>query len=179
MAAGKPPGAGLAQPEFAYVQSTNDQGGGEHWREKQATLNLRLGCPDDTPCWDAVAREAAEEWNDVGSRFRFSFLSPSRPDRLSCTAADDRNTVLWAARDCQMAIGDSALAITFNWTWASGAIADSDVVFNTLFVWDVYDGHSGMTPPSFGGQSSISGAWPSMSSVMCSAWTIPTTTASA
>ena len=133
----------LEPPHYAhaYVQMDNDSGTGkQHWRQKQATLNLRLGCPDDAPCWDAVAQEAAEEWNDAGSRFRFRFLSPSRPDRLSCTNADDRNTVLWSARDCQMAIGDSALAITFNWTWPSGAIADSDVVFNTKFVWDAYDG---------------------------------------
>ncbi|MCY4388348.1 MAG: matrixin family metalloprotease [Desulfurellaceae bacterium] len=130
----------LANLSHGWVQTDNYHGYGKnHWRQKRATLNLRLGCPDDAPCWDAVAREAAEEWNDAGSRFRFRFLDPTRPGRLSCTRPDTLNTVLWSARNCEK-LGKDALAITASWTNTDGSVIDSDVVFNTAFEWDVFTG---------------------------------------
>ena len=134
----------LDQPRYAYayVQTTGDRGEKFRWTEKTATLNLRLGCPDDAPCWDAVAREAAEEWNDAGSQLRFSFLDAPRRVGLSCTRPDNYNTVIWAARDCGMDIDRYTMAFATQWTNPDGSFIDSDVVFNTAFEWAVYGGPS-------------------------------------
>jgi len=139
----------LVGEAHGWVQTDNNPYGKLHWRQKRATLNLRLGCPTNEPCWDAVAREVAEEWNDAGSRFRFRLLDSSRPGKLSCTRADNINTVLWAARNCGRLIQPDTLAFTSSWTWDNGRIADFDVVFNTAFTWDVYTGPYQYDRPDF------------------------------
>jgi hypothetical protein len=124
----------------AFRQNTNSSGRGENWSNNQATLNLRLGCADNGTCWNAIAREAAEEWNRAGSHFRFRFLEPSRSVRQSCTDPDFISTLLWSRTDCGRTLAGVAIAVTVNWTSANGRVVDSDVVFNTYYRWGRYDG---------------------------------------
>ena len=131
---------------MAYVRSTTSEGNPLFWPEKQATLNLRLLCPPTQPlqspwgpCWDDVARDAAEDWNAAGSQFRFHFEAPTLPAQQSCDEPDFLNTVLWASQNCGMAFGD-AVAITAGWNLADGTIGDMDVLFDTARPWSAYTG---------------------------------------
>ena len=126
---------------FAYVQTD----GKEHWRQKRATLTLRLGCQNTErieqwgPCWDDVAAHAMEEWNDAGSQFRFTGRRAGT-GRPSCTRHDSVRVVAWGTTMCGTAFGD-AYAVAFNWAWPdTGEIVDSDVIFNTAYTWSAYTG---------------------------------------
>ena len=137
----------LEPPHYAhaYVQATTDRGHGEHWRTRQATLTFRLGCANTEtieqwgPCWDDVAEHAMEEWNDAGSQFRFTGRRGAF-GRLSCTSADQTRAVVWGTNLCGSRMGYNSLAVTQNWVWDNGQIADSDVVFNSAFEWGAYTG---------------------------------------
>ena len=127
---------------FAYVQTD----GKEHWRQKRTTLTFRLGCTDTGrieqwgPCWDDVAQHAMEAWNDAGSHFRFTAATGRSIARPSCVVDDDTHVVVWGQALCGESLGRDTLATTSNWVWPSGAIADSDVVFNTYWQWGAYSG---------------------------------------
>lgn len=88
---------------FAYVRSTTDTGSPVYWAERQVTLTLGLGCPSDPadiqawgPCWDDVARHAAEAWNQAGARFQFQFQQGTPTSPVSCTVdqVDQINVVV-------------------------------------------------------------------------------------
>ena len=138
----------LEPPHYthAYVQTTTDRGGKEHWRTKRATLTFRLGCENTEwieqwgPCWDDVAAHAMKEWNDAGSQFVFTVAPGPSTARPSCVVDDDTHVVVWGTTMCGRSFGD-AYAVTFNWAWPdTGEIVDSDVIFNTAYTWSAYAG---------------------------------------
>ena len=130
---------------WAFVRSTSSTGVGLFWPTAQAVLNLRLGCPATPlanwgPCWDDAAADAAERWNNVAARFRFSRQSPSVAVS-PCTHANGVNTVAFSTTICGSAFGASTLAVTistFNPT--SGVFNDADVLFNANRTWSTYSG---------------------------------------
>ena len=136
----------LASLSYAWVQAPNSSGNGEHWRSPAVAFTFRLGCQDTDrierwgPCWDDVAEHAMKAWNDAGSRFRFTGSTRPSTARPSCADSDNTRVVVWGQSLCGDTLGSGTLAITSNWSWPSGALADSDIVFNTFFEWAAYPG---------------------------------------
>lgn len=128
----------------AYVQTTNNRGSGHYWAQNRVTVTFRLGCENADrieawgPCWDDVAKHAMKEWNVAGSPFRFTTATGPSTARPSCTRADRTRVVVWGTTICGQPI--AALALTSTWTYDNGAIADSDVVFDTWWKWRAYTG---------------------------------------
>lgn len=136
----------LASLSYAWVQTKNTSGRGEHWRSRAVTLTFRLGCADTEaierwgPCWDDVAEHAMQAWNDAGSRFRFTGAARRATRRPSCTAPDYTRVVTWGTSLCREWLGSDTLAITGNWSYDNGELTDSDIVFNAFFEWGAYPG---------------------------------------
>lgn len=137
---------------FAYVRTTNEQGRPIYWAERQATLTLGLGCPTNPadieawgPCWNDVARHAAQAWNQAGARFQFRFQLGPITAPVSCTAAqvDEVSVVVVRASVCGRSWGD-AVAVTGWWALADGRLGETNVLFNPAVVWAAYPG-----PPRF------------------------------
>jgi Matrixin len=130
---------------WAFVRSTTSTGTGLFWPNTQAVLNLRLGCPDTPlmnwgPCWDDTAADAAARWNSVAAQFRFFQRSPSAAVS-PCAHTDGANTAAFSSTICGTAFGASTLAVTissFNST--TGALGDTDVLFNAGRTWSTYSG---------------------------------------
>ena len=133
----------LASLSYAWVQT----GGNEHWRSPAVALTFRLGCENTDhierwgPCWDDVAKHAMQAWSTAGSRFRFTGRArPTSTAQPSCVQADRTRVVVWGTAICGQPLGYDVLAITSNWAWPSGALTDSDIVFNTAEQWGAYAG---------------------------------------
>ena len=127
-----------------FVGIATDSGQQITWTEAQAALNLRVGCPSTPlinwgPCWDDALRDAGLRWNGAARRFRFVEQSPSE-DRDPCNHFDRVNTVAFASTICGRAFG-GALAVTFSvFNPQTGALLDSDVLFNQERSWATYSG---------------------------------------
>ena len=137
---------------FAYVRNTTDAGNPVYWAERQVTLTMGLGCPSNPadiqawgPCWNDVARHAAQQWNQAGANFQFQFRRGPLTSPVSCTVdqIDEVNVVVVRPSVCGRAWGD-AVAITGWWTLPDGRLGDTDVQFNSAVVWGAYTG-----PPRF------------------------------
>ena len=137
---------------FAWVRTTNESGNPLYWAERQVTLTLGLGCPSNPadieawgPCWNDVARHAAQAWNQAGARFQFQFRLGPITAPVSCTNAqvDEVNVVVVRPSICGRAWGDT-IAITGTWYLSDGRLGDTDVQFNSGVSWAAYAG-----PPRF------------------------------
>ena len=122
------------------------------WAERQATLTLGLGCPTNPadieawgPCWNDVARHAAQAWNQAGARFQFQFRLGPITAPVACTSdqIDGVNVVVVRASVCGRSWG-GAVAITGWWALPDGRIGETNVLFNPAVVWAAYPG-----PPRF------------------------------
>jgi hypothetical protein len=124
------------------------------WPQAQATLNLRLGCPNTPllhwgPCWDDAAVDAAERWNSVTSQFRFVRRSPSTSAN-PCTN-DGLNTAAFRSTMCGSRFGDAIAATVLVFNSSTGALVDTDTVFNSQIPWSTYPGP--LQRDAFGGQT--------------------------
>jgi hypothetical protein len=114
------------------------------WPTAQATVNLQLGCPSSGPllywgpCWNDAAIDAAIQWNNSTTRFRFVFQSPS-PSVSPCDL-DGINTVAFRSTLCGFTF-DDALAVTFLLADSQDeALVETDTLFNALRSWSTYPG---------------------------------------
>lgn len=129
----------------AFVQVTTSSGTGLAWPDSQATLNLQFGCPSTSltnwgPCWDDAAADAAIQWNSNAVQFRFFRQSPPIAAN-SCTHTDGLNTGSFSAAFCGMTFGASTLAVTVQaYAPSTGALLDTDVLFNAGQQWSTYSG---------------------------------------
>ena len=129
---------------LAFVRRTVPSGAAVFWPDAQATLNLRLGCPASPlpnwgPCWDDAATDAAARWNGAAVRFRFFRQSPAVSSD-PCAHTDRLNTVAFQSTICGMAFGE-ALAVTVSAAnAATGALVDTDVLFDSARQWSTYPG---------------------------------------
>jgi Matrixin len=129
---------------WAFVRATTPTGIGLFWPNAQAVLNLQLGCPSTPlanfgPCWDDAAEDAAGRWNSVAARFRFFRRSPSA-NVNPCTHTDGLNTAAFSSTICGMAFGN-ALAVTVSFgNPATGALGDTDTLFDASRQWSTYPG---------------------------------------
>src|SRR5712692_6365015 len=120
------------------------------WSNAQATMNLQLGCPSQPlanwgPCWDDAAADALAVWNSVAARFRFFVSSPS-VTASPCAHSDGLNTAAFQPTICGMAFGSSTLAITLSFANSTGALQESDVLFNAGQQWSTYSGPLLLSP---------------------------------
>jgi hypothetical protein len=113
------------------------------WPRAQATLNLRLGCPSTAllhwgPCWDDAAVDAAERWNSVTSQFRFVRRSASTG--ANPCKNDGLNTVAFRSTMCGKSFGDAIAATVLVFNSSTGALIDTDTVFNSEVPRSTYPG---------------------------------------
>src|SRR5262245_16548857 len=139
---------------WAFVRSASSTGVGLFWPTAQAVLNLRLGCSKPPlanwgPCWDDAAADAAERWNSVAARFRFSRQSPAVTAN-PCAHADGVNTAAFSSAICGSAFGANTLAVTISsFNPISGVFNDADVLFNFNLTWSTYSGPFQFSPLDF------------------------------
>lgn len=120
------------------------------WSNAQATMNLQLGCPSQPlanwgPCWNDAAADALAVWNSVAVRFRF-FVSSPAVTASPCAHSDGLNTAAFQSTICGMAFGSSTLAITLSFANSTGALQESDVLFNAGQQWSTYSGPLLLSP---------------------------------
>ncbi len=135
----------LSPAARAFVRITSPAGTAQFWPEATADLNLQLGCPetplsDFGPCWDDVAKNAAESWNTNAEIFRFTTPTP-----IPASACEDQasldfvNTVAFEDSLCGTEFG-GAVAVTFSRALSTGELLDTNVVVNENLTWSAYTG---------------------------------------
>ena len=135
----------LSPAARAFVRSTFPSGTPAFWSAAQADLNLLLGCPetplsDFGPCWDDVAKSAAESWNADAEIFRFTTPPPILASPCQdAESLDFVNTVAFQDTLCGTAFG-GAVAVTFSRAFSTGELVDTGVVVNGNLTWSAYTG---------------------------------------
>ena len=119
-----------------YVQTTY-MGTPLAWADPEVTLNLVLPCLPDA-CYEAAAIEAAQAWTDAGARFTFHHTTSQLAD--PCDHNDGRNTVSFVNPRCDMPYPPGVVAATKGRARMSGEIIETDVVFDSGVVWEIYEG---------------------------------------
>ena len=131
-------------PGLPFVQEEFSPGRGNYWPEKEATITLGFGCPENRPltylgpCWDDVAQHAAAAWNAVG-QFRFHTRLASTAERESCRFDIGANVARWTLPACDERLEGSTLAITFTST-REGVITSTTLLVNHAVSWSAYPG---------------------------------------
>ena len=91
--------------------------------------------------WTSAAAGAVQDWNDEAGREVFSWTRTSAG--YSCGPRDERNTVTWQPSVCErgrwVPFDENTLAVEMAWTIDEHPV-ESDIVFNTEWDWDIYDG---------------------------------------
>jgi hypothetical protein len=106
---------------------------------------LQFGCPstpltDWGPCWDDAAADAATRWSSSAAQFRFSQQSPPITAN-PCTHTDGVNTGAFSSTFCNLAFGANVVAVTVQvFNGSTGALLDTDVLFNAGRQWSAYPG---------------------------------------
>ena len=119
-----------------YVQTTY-MGTPLAWADPEVTLNLVLPCLPEA-CYEAAAIEAAQAWTYAGARFTFHHTTSQLAD--PCDHNDGRNTVSFVNPRCDMPYPPGVVAATKGRARRSGEIIETDVVFDSGVVWEIYEG---------------------------------------
>ncbi len=144
--------AGSAQ---AYVCIHAPSGQCVHWAQSGAIVKSFLGSPggtliNGTVSWDQNSINAANDWNAVGTAFRFTvevggnFYSPCGPAGPNhvCynTGPIGDNPVFFASNFCGQSFGD-AIELTNNcYNPDTGELYNAPVFVNNGVLWNAYDG---------------------------------------
>ncbi len=135
----------LSPAARAFVRITFPSGTPAFWSASQADLNLLLGCPetplsDFGPCWDDVAKSAAESWNTNAEIFRFTTPPPILASPCEdAESLDLVNTVAFQDTLCGTAFG-GAVAVTISRAFSTGELVDTNVVVDGNLTWSAYTG---------------------------------------
>ncbi|MBM4257350.1 MAG: matrixin family metalloprotease [Deltaproteobacteria bacterium] len=116
------------------------------WPESEATINLRVGCPDTPltfwgPCWTDAVIDAANRWHVPDATFRFRIQSPT-VDADPCDT-DGHRTIAFRPTLCGPngpGFGSSLAVTYFLLNPSTGAFVDADTVFDGKRTWVTYDG---------------------------------------
>ncbi len=114
---------------------------GSRWVMPTATIHIGVsGTSPSGVAWATALQEATQVWND---KTDFTFTAdPSYVD--PCSQQDGINGVDFKAKMCGNNFGSGTLAVTL--TQANpgqlgfGLYFETDIIFNTAYSWDVYDG---------------------------------------
>lgn len=127
----------VARQVHAYYAS-----GSERWQKGDVVFHLLLGnvtngtLSDGSTTWDRVAGDALAVWNQYLDRIQFRTAAVPVNDS---TFGDGRNSASWGSTAGGNPFGPNAVAVTRT-LLVNGAIAETDVYFNTAFTWDSYRG---------------------------------------
>jgi len=121
------------------------------WANGTITMHLALGgsggLSDGASSFDAVATNALATWNTHLILARFSAAQGASAPRGD---GDGTNVVFFDSKIYGMDFGEGTLAIATGWSIVStGKKVESDVVFNTKFMWDSYRGPQRSGPFDF------------------------------
>lgn len=114
---------------------------GLRWPEPTATFKIGMtGAAPSGATWSSALTDAMTAWNDATD---FTFVAdPSYTD--PCTNITGINRIDFRPSVCGSSFGSSVLAVTL--TLANpgqlgfGELYQSNILFNTKYTWDVYDG---------------------------------------
>jgi hypothetical protein len=129
---------------FAFVREKNRDGVLAIWPDSEATINIRVGCPDTPltfwgPCWTDAVIDAANRWHTSDSTFRFRVQSPTVTANPCDT--DGNRTIAFRTELCGGRGFGSSLAVTyFLLNPSTGAFVDTDTIFDGRRVWVTYPG---------------------------------------
>lgn len=108
-----------------------------HW--SPPVNNWNLGGFDATN--QAAFIQAMNTWNEK-SNFSFTNSSLNISPCDSVASPDNQSGVKFDSDDCGRGFGETTLAVT--WTWSTGSdTLDTDMVFNTKYVWGIHDQPAG------------------------------------
>lgn len=145
-----------AGPVWGYVRITTDAGVPVHWDPPTVTLTLQVGCEptgknvspwSQTCLWEEVVQDAADRWNAVGTRFRFT-TAPTSPTARPC-GWDGINAVGFWATTCGYPADPNMLALTIWRHDAAGRMLEADIIVQPAWAWSVYTGPWEPTVPDF------------------------------
>src|SRR5262249_5732648 len=120
----------------------------DRWVDGSIVMHLQLGSSgsliDGRSSWNASAEDALATWNNNVDRVKFRVVRDS-----SVPTGDNNgyNNVFFSSAIYSQGFGATTLAVTTNWYRVStGRRTEADVIFNTAFSWNSYDGALRRTP---------------------------------
>ena len=133
--------ATLAAPGLAFEIS------GQRWKEPTASFYINI--PGESPTggtWKAALIRAMNAWSDA-TEFQFVAVDEYLDPCSGGFGDNSTNSVDFGYTICGTEFGQSVLAITL--TSYSEFIIDSDIIFNNILNWDVYNGPRRFTAEDF------------------------------
>lgn len=136
-------------PALGYECLRTSRGVCQHWQEQTTTLRSLLGSAgtvliNGTSTWDQNAFTASNDWNSVGSSFRYAFeFGGAQPPLCLCPnpGSGGVTPVLFASAPCSGGGFGDIVAETVNcFAIESGALNSSAVFVNSAVSWNAYDG---------------------------------------
>src|SRR5262245_5458440 len=105
-------------------------------------MHLQLGSSgtlmDGRSSWNASAEDALASWNSIVDRVKFRV---ARDSSVPIGDNNGYNNVFFSSGIYAQSFGATTLAVTTNWyRVSSGRRTEADVIFNTSFSWNSYDG---------------------------------------
>jgi hypothetical protein len=92
------------------------------------------------PDWRVELQTAIQRWHDATSLFEFrTDPGPGQSEPGQCSASDP-SSIHFSDTFCGSAFGSTTLAVAQTFFYSGGEAVHSDVVFNTAWTWDAYDG---------------------------------------
>lgn len=137
------------QAAFGYACLRTSSGACQHWEQQTTTLRSLLGSAggtliNGTTTWDQNANSAANDWNSIGSNFRYGFeFGGSQPPLCLCPnpGSSGVTPVVFATAPCSGGGFGDIVAETVNcFAIESGALNSSAVFVNSSVSWNAYDG---------------------------------------
>lgn len=138
----------FARPAAGFVCLRTQSGACLHWAEGGTILRSFLGPADSqlingTLTWDQNAFNAANDWNSVGSAFRFRIVFGGQmADPCACPSGGPAgdNPVIFSTSACGGGFGDIVAETQSCFDRQSGAVITSAVFMNQNAPWNAYDG---------------------------------------
>ena len=131
-----------AAPNHAYVILQHD-GYDAAWEDPTVEMNIELSsCPNLSdytfygPCRPGSTRRAMEDWNDIGSNFRFVEQTGVTSD--VCNHHDGINTIGWSDNFCGERLSGKRAARTIStYRYENGVpiVAERDIILDLNYPW--------------------------------------------
>jgi len=114
----------------------------DRWPDGSIVMQLQLGSAgpliDGRSSWNASAEDALAVWNNYSDRVKFRVV---RDSTVAAADGNGANNVFFSSSIFGRSFGSGTLAVTTNWSRVStGERIEADVVFNTAYSWNSYDG---------------------------------------
>ncbi len=124
---------------YSFI-TDNRPGGGAlpiKWPPGTVAVQIKLGTNAGGVNFDAAAQAASRDWNAVIGNLQITttIAPPS-----AAAQSNNINEMVFADKAFDTAFDSRTLAITTTWTITGNERTQADIVFNTAYSWNVYDG---------------------------------------